>query len=312
MNIKLGNGLTLGIMAISLIATSAVIAKPLLKGSAPSKSAPVVGSQQSQNLTRDKQQIIQAANEYVLKQAEREYPPEADTSNLPPVKTDGITLVRPYALVEWFWGGMGGQALLVNQNQAWQVVLADNGALSIRDLSQAEIPNETAQTLIQLHQKQSLPGATKLSQNISPELRECIPSRQVATAKLAGTAKKAGITYYLLAAYPKGSEFSADLLLSTGPQDRCLLLYYRPWGELVSLSRFAPNDVVRSLALQRLKNEIDQTPGGKAGFQEILNSGADIPPRRTPEEVWALKQLGFHAQSVLVDPEPLNASPEPK
>lgn len=289
----------IGVSAASLIAASFAISRLFVDASVPPETLPVA---MAQNPAQIEQQITQAAVGYLTKQVEKDYPPGANTSNLPSVKIEATTLAHPYALVEWFWGGMGGQALLLNKQGSWQVVLSNYGALSSSYLTKAGVPAEVTRAIVGLHQKQSLPGTTKLSANIPSRLRECIPTRQVSTAKLAGTAKKAGTAYYLLAAYPKGSEFAADLLLSTDQQNFCSLVYYNPWGKLVSLSQFAPNDVVRSLALQRLKQEIDQTPGGKTAYQEILNSGSVIPPRRTPEEVWALKQLRIQTRSISTEP----------
>lgn len=300
MNAKIIKSLMLGVMATTLIVATTVVARSLVSESVPPKIPSVVVAQ-SQNAIQDEQQIIKVATGYLAKKVAEEYPPGVDTSNLPPIKINGITLVNPYAMVEWFWGGLEGQALLLKKQASWVVALSGSGVLTTRYLVETGIPVDTAKALVQRHQEGSKVSATILENNAPQGLKACVPTRQVAKATLVGTAKHEGMTYYLFAAYPEPDTISADLLISTNSQNRCLLLFYNPWGEITSLSRVAPTEVVRSLALQRLKREVSKF-GGMSAYQQFLNTGADIPPRRTPEEVWALQQLGIQTRSVVADP----------
>lgn len=299
MNVRMKKLLMFGVIATGLIMATAVVSRSLVSELGTSKISPVVVAQ-SQNATQDEQQITKAAMGYLTQKVAREYPPGVDPSPLPPVKIDAITLVRPYAIVEFFWGGMWGQVLLLKKAAVWQVVSAEYGALTSSYLAKAGVPANTAQALVKLHQEQSK-GSTILGKNVPQGLKACIPTRQVASVELAGTTKKAGTTYYLLAAYPEIDTISADLLISANQQDQCSLLFYNPWGEIPSLGQFAPIDVVRSLALQRLKRKVDKA-GGKVAYQQLLNSGVDLgvppPTRETPEEVWALQQLGIQIRAL--------------
>lgn len=120
-------------------------------------------------------------------------------------------------------------------------------------------------------------------------LQACIPP-QVPQAILVSTAAKEGTSYYLFTAY---DENGSDMLISLNPQGRCSLLLFRYPGDRIPWSQVAPIAVAQSLALEDIKGQAEEL-GGKAKYQRFLNAMAESGPSDwRPEEIWALKQLGF-------------------
>lgn len=151
--------------------------------------------------------------------------------------------------------------------------------------------------------------AAELPQSI----KACIPVIQVAKVEIVATAQKLTTTYYLMNAYESGDPVPSDLMIAVSHQ-KCSLLLYNPMNDVIPLSRFAPLDVARQLALQKLQIAVRQA-GGKEQFQQkLLAESAQIGVNYwTPEYFWALQQLSISppSNSKVVPPESIKVSPEP-
>lgn len=120
-------------------------------------------------------------------------------------------------------------------------------------------------------------------------LQSCIPL-QVLQAMLISTAQKDGQSYYLFTAY---DEKGSDMLIALNQQGHCSLLLFQYPGDRVSWSQVTPIEVARSLALGDIRGQAEEH-GGNAEYQRFLNAMAESGPSDwSPEEIWALKQLGF-------------------
>lgn len=144
--IKIKQKPALVLIAITLTTATVSVSRSLLSASATPET-PSVTMAQSQNVSQDEQQIIKAAKKHLTK---------GHPSGAPPVEIDAVTIVGPYATVDWFWGEMGGQALLLNQKGIWQVAFVDGGAFTSTYLVDQGVPSATAKQLVRLHEQQSL------------------------------------------------------------------------------------------------------------------------------------------------------------
>lgn len=120
-------------------------------------------------------------------------------------------------------------------------------------------------------------------------LQSCIPL-QVPQAMLISAAQKDGQGYYLFTAY---DEKGSDMLIALNQQGHCSLLLFQYPGDRVSWSQVTPIEVARSLALGDIRGQAEEH-GGNAEYQRFLNAMAESGSSDwRPEELWALKQLGF-------------------
>lgn len=157
----------------------------------------------------------------------------------------------------------------------------------------------------------ALADTNSLAVNLPQGINSCIPTQQVVSAQVVATAQKSGSTYYLMNAYQSNDPIPSDLLISV-KAPRCTLHLYNPMGDVIPLSRFVPEDVARSLVLQRLKSAVKEI-GGKEQFQQRLlaeSSQTDLS-YWSPEELWALQQLGIRPPEnvKVISPESIKVSP---
>lgn len=96
--------------------------------------------------------------------------------------------------------------------------------------------------------------------------------------------------YYLLSAYPASGP-GIDLVISVANR-QCKQEFFNPTGDTGSLTQVIGQDAARQLALGRYRREVRQF--GKARVQQQINQAAAAPNGVFyPEDVWALRQLGF-------------------
>ncbi|MBD2060598.1 hypothetical protein H6F88_32150 [Oculatella sp. FACHB-28] len=134
---------------------------------------------------------------------------------------------------------------------------------------------------------------THAQTDIPSTVRTCLPTQTlppIVRSELITQTRLHGKDYYLLTAYSASGE-GIDLVISvTG--DRCGEEFFNPAGEIVSLTAALGQEVARQLSLGRYQHEIEQF--GRARMQQRINQAATAPNGLFyPEDVWALRQLGF-------------------
>jgi hypothetical protein len=129
--------------------------------------------------------------------------------------------------------------------------------------------------------------------NLPNSLKPCLPTQTrlpIERVEAIAQTKTHQKVYYLLAAYP-ASGYGIDLVISV-KQGRCQQEFFNPAGEVRSLTSTLEPDVARQLALGRYKRELQML--GRAKLQEHINqAAASSNGVFYPEDIWALRQLGF-------------------
>ena len=137
-------------------------------------------------------------------------------------------------------------------------------------------------------------GAPSTESSIPEVVRTCLP-KLAEKKELEAVHTKGEKTYYLFLASGPGNQYSEPLILLE--KDSCTLLSK---GEKFTNkrstppSRFVSMDVAQQLALQKFQKSVQQA-GGDKKFQQALLDDEDpeSPNYWYPEDVWALKKLGF-------------------
>lgn len=124
-------------------------------------------------------------------------------------------------------------------------------------------------------------------------VKPCIPSQvrlPIIRTELIAQASEKGKTYYLLYTYSAEETGGTDLVISViGKQ--CKEEFYNAPGDAVSLTRIVERNLANQLALGRYKNEI--TRFSRAKVQTNINQVVRSNGTFYPEDLWALRQLGF-------------------
>jgi len=128
---------------------------------------------------------------------------------------------------------------------------------------------------------------------IPNSVKPCIPGQvraPITRTELIAQASAKGTTYYLLYTFSASETGGTDLVISvTGKQ--CKEEFYNAPGDAISLTKVVSRDVANQLALGRYKNEVAQF--GHAKVQANINRVIASNGTFYPEELWALKRLGF-------------------
>jgi hypothetical protein len=142
-------------------------------------------------------------------------------------------------------------------------------------------------------------GAPSTQSSIPEAVYTCLP-KLAEKKELEAVHTKGEKTYYLFLASGPGNQYSEPLIVLE--KDSCTLLSK---GEKFTNkrstppSRFVSMDVAQQLALQKFQKSIQQAGGNKKFQQGLLQDDEDpeFPPYWDPEDVWALKKLGFRLPS---------------
>lgn len=142
-----------------------------------------------------------------------------------------------------------------------------------------------------------------IDSSIPKKLYPCLP-RKVERIELLASTVDAGNTYYLVGVHqalqpattneapPPTYEETLVELDNLG----CLVVVPKEKTVMVSLSRYVPESVARSLSLQKHRKKIVDA-GGKQKFEQSFNDDRDGAGEITylfPEDAWALQQLGIN------------------
>lgn len=156
-----------------------------------------------------------------------------------------------------------------------------------------------------------------IDSSIPKKLYPCLP-KKVERLMLVASAVNKDNTYYLVGvdqalqfastdeAPPPTYEETLVKLDNLG----CLVVVPKEKKVMVSLTRYLPESVARSLSLQKHRKKIVDA-GGKQKFEQSFNDDRDGAGEITylfPEDAWALKQLGINIPSnvrVITDVEEL-------
>lgn len=123
-------------------------------------------------------------------------------------------------------------------------------------------------------------------------VRNCLPTQtrpSIVRSELIAQTRSKSKTYYLLSALPASGN-GIDLIISTNG-NRCTQEFFNASGDTVSLTSVVGQEVARKLAFGRYQYEIKRF--GRPQLQQQVNQAASSNGVFYPEEVWALKQLGF-------------------
>lgn len=157
----------------------------------------------------------------------------------------------------------------------------------------------------------AVPSQSGFTSEIPQSITACIPTMQVAKVEPVTAIQKASTIYYLINAYESEDPQPSELLIAVNRQ-KCSLLLYNPMNDVIPLSRFVPTDVARQFALDKLQIAITEA-GGKEQFQQkLLTESRQIGVTDwTPEDLWALQQLGIRAPHNIkvITPESVKVSP---
>ena len=134
----------------------------------------------------------------------------------------------------------------------------------------------------------------------SEHISRCLPSRATNVHKIAmqDTTTQAGdithkLSYHLFNYYYRGDFQQAVILDFKGV---CGLAYDSKFG--LAMSEMVPMDVARSLVLQNYRVNAAEYGGieelGRLLIESLTPSLGGTLPRFTPEQIWALSQLGIH------------------
>lgn len=143
--------------------------------------------------------------------------------------------------------------------------------------------------------------------SVPQSVARCFPKAPpVKSAKLSNVVKSKQTTYYLMSS--DQTESGTDLLISVNNNDnRCKLLLFNPMGDTLPLSRFVPLWVARQFALQQVKQGLAEAGSKQTYQQQIMQIQI-----WTPEELWAVQQLGFKpaANIKVINPQDIKVSPD--
>ncbi|MBW4489664.1 MAG: hypothetical protein KME12_17920 [Trichocoleus desertorum ATA4-8-CV12] len=124
-------------------------------------------------------------------------------------------------------------------------------------------------------------------------VKPCIPSRvrpPIVRTELIAQASSKENTYFLLYTFHPDEAGGTDLVISVvGSQ--CREEFYNAPGDAVSLTQIVERNVANQLALGRYQNEIRRW--GRAKVQANVNRVIAAQGLFYPEDLWALRQLGF-------------------
>ncbi|MBE9011156.1 hypothetical protein IQ250_13150 [Pseudanabaenaceae cyanobacterium LEGE 13415] len=123
-------------------------------------------------------------------------------------------------------------------------------------------------------------------------IKNCLPTQTrpvLVRSELIAQTRSQGKTYYLLSAVPASGN-GIDLVISTHG-NRCTQEFFNASGDTVSLTSVVGQEVSRKLAFGRYQHEIEQL--GRRQLQQGINQAAASNGVLYPEDIWALKQLGF-------------------
>lgn len=149
----------------------------------------------------------------------------------------------------------------------------------------------------------TIAAPTQAPQSVVP----CFPKAPlVQSAKVSNVVKEKQLTYYLMSS--DQTESGADLLIAVNDSNNsCKLLLFNPMGDRLPLSRFVPMSVAQQFALQQIKQGLSEAGSRQAYQQKIMQV-----EEWTPEELWAVQQLGFKpAKNIkVINPEDIKISPD--
>jgi hypothetical protein len=140
-------------------------------------------------------------------------------------------------------------------------------------------------------------GSVQLAQAQTPRIPDvvklCLPIQTrpaIVRSELIAQTRSQSKTYYLLSAIPASGN-SIDLVISVN-RNRCTQEFFNAPGDTVSLTSVVGQEVARKLAFERYQQEVEKF--GRQKLQQQINQAAKAANGVFyPEEVWALKQLGF-------------------
>lgn len=143
----------------------------------------------------------------------------------------------------------------------------------------------------------ALLGSVQLAQAQTPRIpdvvKPCLPTQtrpSIVRSELVAQASSKGKTYYLLSAVPTSGN-GIDLIISVN-RDRCTQEFFNAPGDAVSLTSVVGQEVARKLAFGRYQREVEKF--GRQKLQQQINQAAKAANGLFyPEDIWALKQLGF-------------------
>jgi hypothetical protein len=144
------------------------------------------------------------------------------------------------------------------------------------------------------------------SSKVPSSVAACFPKiPPVKSAKVSFKVQQEAKTYYLMSS--DQSQGGSDLLISVDQNNRCSLLLFNPMGDTLPLSRFVPMSVAQQFALQQVKQGLAEAGSRTAYQQQILQVEV-----WTPEELWAVQQLGFKTPKNIkvIAPEEIKISPD--
>lgn len=142
----------------------------------------------------------------------------------------------------------------------------------------------------------TLLGSVQLVQaqtsKIPDVIRSCLPTQTrpaIVRSELIAQTRSQSKIYYLLSAFPASGN-GIDLVISVNG-NRCTQEFFNAPGDTVSLTSVVGQEVARKLALGRYQHEIKRF--GRPKLQQQVNQAAASNGVFYPEDVWALRQLGF-------------------
>lgn len=144
------------------------------------------------------------------------------------------------------------------------------------------------------------------SNKVPSSVAACFPKiPPVESATVSFKVQQEAKTYYLLSS--DQSQGGSDLLISVDQKNRCSLLLFNPMGDTLPLSRFVPMSVAQEFALQQIQQGLVEA-GNPVTYQQQI-SQVEV---WTPEQLWAVKKLGFTpAKNIkIIAPKDIKISPE--
>jgi len=136
-------------------------------------------------------------------------------------------------------------------------------------------------------QEVQLPAAVR-NCTLEPTLPVIVRVEQIASTRFQGR------DYYLLAVYDSENQ-AFDWVVSIA-NGQCREELLNTPGDVISLTRLVGQDVARQLALGRYRRDLQRN--GREKIQQRINRAAAAPNGLFyPEDVWALRQLGFSIPS---------------
>lgn len=149
----------------------------------------------------------------------------------------------------------------------------------------------------------ALLGSVQLAQaqddRIPDVVKACLPTKTrpaIMRSELVAQTRSQGKTYYLLSAFPASGN-GIDLVISARG-NQCTQEFFNAPGDTVSLTSVVGQEVARKLAFGRYQHEIEQL--GRRELQQQINQAAKASNGVFyPEDIWALRQLGFSIPAIV-------------